>query len=160
MSNQATDLQLVTFELGVERYGVDIMQVKSIEETKEVRPIPNSPPYVEGIFNLRGEIIPVINLHRRFHIKRADLGDQDELLSGFLIIRLTGMHIAIIIDRVSRVLSVSSAEIQPPPQMLTGIGAEYIEGVVNRDDGYLIILDIDRLFNMREIAQLEQMTGR
>ena len=160
MSNQATDLQLVTFELGIERYGVDIMQVKSIEETKEVRPIPNSPPYVEGIFNLRGEIIPVINLHRRFHIKRADLGDQEELLSGFLIIRLTGMHIAIIIDRVSRVLSVSSSEIQPPPQMLTGIGAEYIEGVVNRDDGYLIILDIDRLFNMREIAQLEQMTGR
>lgn len=160
MSNQATDLQLVTFELGIERYGVDIMQVKSIEETKEVRPIPNSPPYVEGIFNLRGEIIPVINLHRRFHIKRADMGDQEELLSGFLIIRLTGMHIAIIIDRVSRVLSVSSSEIQPPPQMLTGIGAEYIEGVVNRDDGYLIILDIDRLFNMREIAQLEQMTGR
>ena len=160
MSNQATDLQLVTFELGIERYGVDIMQVKSIEETKEVRPIPNSPPYVEGIFNLRGEIIPVINLHRRFHIKRADMGEQEELLSGFLIIRLTGMHIAIIIDRVSRVLSVSSSEIQPPPQMLTGIGAEYIEGVVNRDDGYLIILDIDRLFNMREIAQLEQMTGR
>ena len=160
MSNQATDLQLVTFELGIERYGVDIMQVKSIEETKEVRPIPNSPPYVEGIFNLLCEIIPVINLHRRFHIKRADMGDQEELLSGFLIIRLTGMHIAIIIDRVSRVLSVSSSEIQPPPQMLTGIGAEYIEGVVNRDDGYLIILDIDRLFNMREIAQLEQMTGR
>ena len=69
------------------------------------------------------------------------------------------MHIAIIIDRVSRVLSVANTEIQPPPQMLTGIGAEYIEGVVNREGGYLIILDIDRLFNMRELAQLEQMAG-
>ena len=70
------------------------------------------------------------------------------------------LHIAIIIDRVSRVLSVASADIQPPPQMLTGIGAEYIEGVVNREGGYLIILDIDRLFNMRELAQLEQMAAR
>ncbi|MCG8481543.1 MAG: chemotaxis protein CheW [Spirochaetales bacterium] len=150
-------MQLVTFQLGAELYGVDIMQVKSIEETKDVRPIPNSPNYVEGIFNLRGEIIPVINLHRRFHLKRAALNEEDELLRGFLIIRLNGMHIAIIIDKVSRVLTVSHDDIQPPPQMLSGIGAEYIEGVVHREEGYLIILDIDRLFNMRELAALESI---
>lgn len=157
MANQNDALQLVTFQLGAELYGVDIMQVKSIEETKDVRPIPNSPNYVEGIFNLRGEIIPVINLHRRFHLKRAALNEEDELLRGFLIIRLNGMHIAIIIDKVSRVLTVSHDDIQPPPQMLSGIGAEYIEGVVHRDEGYLIILDIDRLFNMRELAALESI---
>ena len=157
MVNQNDALQLVTFQLGAELYGVDIMQVKSIEETKDVRPIPNSPNYVEGIFNLRGEIIPVINLHRRFHLKRAALNEEDELLRGFLIIRLNGMHIAIIIDKVSRVLTVSHDDIQPPPQMLSGIGAEYIEGVVHREEGYLIILDIDRLFNMRELAALESI---
>ncbi len=157
MANQNDALQLVTFQLGAELYGVDIMQVKSIEETKDVRPIPNSPNYVEGIFNLRGEIIPVINLHRRFHLKRAALNEEDELLRGFLIIRLNGMHIAIIIDKVSRVLTVSHDDIQPPPQMLSGIGAEYIEGVVHREEGYLIILDIDRLFNMRELAALESI---
>ncbi|MEX2443370.1 MAG: chemotaxis protein CheW [Alkalispirochaeta sp.] len=159
MATQTDQLQLVTFQLGEELYGIDIMQVKSIEETKEVRPIPNSPNYVEGIFNLRREIIPVINLHRRFHLKRAELAEEDELLSGFLIIRLDGMHVAIIIDKVSRVLTVSSDEIQQPPQMLSGIGAEYIEGVVHRDDGYLIILDIDRLFNLRELATLESFAG-
>ncbi len=155
MATQTDQLQLVTFQLGEELYGIDIMQVKSIEETKEVRPIPNSPNYVEGIFNLRREIIPVINLHRRFHLKPAELAEEDELLSGFLIIRLDGMHVAIIIDKVSRVLTVSGDEIQQPPQMLSGIGAEYIEGVVHRDDGYLIVLDIDRLFNLRELAALE-----
>jgi purine-binding chemotaxis protein CheW len=155
MAIQTEELQLVTFQLGAELYGIDIMQVKSIEETKEVRPIPNSPNYVEGIFNLRGEIIPVINLHRRFHLNRAAVEDGDELLSGFLIIRLDGMHVAIIIDKVSRVLSVKPGEVQQPPQMLSGIGAEYIEGVVHREDGYLIILDIDRLFNLRELAALE-----
>jgi purine-binding chemotaxis protein CheW len=157
MSDQNVNTQLVTFQLGAEYYGIDIMQVKSIEEAKEVRSIPNSPGYVEGIFNLRGEIIPVINLHRRFHLSKADLSEEDELLSGFLIIRLGGMHVAIIIDKVSRVLSVSGNEIQQPPQMISGIGAEYIEGVVHRDEGYLIILDIDRLFNMRELQALESI---
>ncbi len=154
MSDLQDDIQLVTFQLGAEYYGIDIMQVKSIEESKDVRAIPNSPGYVEGIFNLRGEIIPVINLHRRFHLKRADLSEEDQLLSGFLIIRLNGMHVAIIIDKVSRVLTVPAKDIQQPPQMISGIGAEYIEGVVHQDEGYLIILDIDRLFNLRELETL------
>lgn len=157
MAIQTESVQLVTFQLGAEYYGIDIMQVKSIEETKEVRAIPNSPAYVEGIFNLRGEIIPVINLHKRFHLQAAELSEEDTLLSGFLIIRLDGMHVAIIIDKVSRVMSIEPGEIQAPPQMLSGIGAEYIEGVVHRDEGYLIVLDIDRLFNLREIAALESI---
>lgn len=159
MATHNDELQLVTFQLGAEYYGIDIMEVKSIEETKEVRPIPNSPNYVEGIFNLRGEIIPVINLHRRFHLRRAELSEEDELLSGFLIITIDNMHIAIIIDKVSRVLSVDRNEVQPPPQMISGIGAEYIRGVVHREEGYLIILDIDRLFNVRELAHLESIAS-
>lgn len=158
MANQTDELQLVTFQLGAELYGIDIMEVKSIEETKEIRAIPNSPAFVEGIFNLRGEIIPVINLHRRFHLRRADLSEEDKLLSGFLIISIDNMHVAIIIDKVSRVVWVSRNEIQPAPQMISGIGAEYIEGVVHQDNGYLIILDIERLFNVKELAQLESIT--
>ena len=133
------------------------MEVKSIEETKSVRTIPNSPGFVEGIFNLRGEIIPVINLHRRFHLRRADLTEEDKLLSGFLIISIDGMHVAIIIDRVSRVVTVAEDEIQPAPEMISGIGAEYIKGVVQRESGYLIILDIDRLFDVKELAQIESI---
>ena len=158
MAHQDEELQLVTFQLGAELYGVDIMEVKSIEEPKVVRPIPNSPAYVEGIFNLRGEIIPVINLHSRFHLKKAEMAEGDELLSGFLIVRLNGMHVAIIIDRVSRVLSVTHGDVQQPPEMLSGIGAEYIEGVVYRDDGYLILLDIERIFDLRELSVLETIT--
>jgi len=107
------------------------------------------------VFNLRGEIIPVINLHRRFHLRRPEGDENDLLMRGFLIIRINEMHVAIIIDKISRVLSIERSEVQEPPQMLSGIGAEYIEGVVHRDEGYLIVLDIDRLFNMRELAQLE-----
>lgn len=154
------DMQLVTFQLGDEHYGIDIMDVDGIVQVEDVRPIPNAPDYVEGIFNLRGSIIPVINLHRRFHLTRAALSEEDKLLSGFIILNLDDMQLAVVIDRVSRVVPVRSEEIQPPPQMISGIGAEYIHGVVHRDDGYLIILDVARLFSVRELRQLGDVTGR
>lgn len=158
MVNQNDETQLVTFQLGAELYGIDIMEVKSIEETKEVRAIPNSPIFVEGIFNLRGEIIPVINLHKRFHLRKSEMTEEDRLLSGFLIIAIDNMHVAIIIDKISRVVWVAESDIQSAPQMLSGIGAEYIKGVVHQDEGYLIILDIERLFNVKELAQLESIS--
>lgn len=151
------ELQLVTFQLSGERYGIDIMDVEGIVQIEDVRPIPNAPAYVEGIFNLRGDIIPVINLHRRFHLRKLDLSEEDQLLSGFIIVQIDEMHLAIIIDRVLRVVHVGRDSVQPPPQMLTGIGAEYIEGVVKQEEGYLIILDVHRLFDVRELAQIEQI---
>lgn len=157
MSDTAQSLQLVTFQLGDEQYGIDIMDVEGIVKIEDVRPIPNAPAYVEGIFNLRGEIIPVINLHRRFHIKHAELSEEDQLLSGFVIINIDGRHLAVMIDKVSRVVTISSDQIQPPPQVISGIGTEYIQGVVSEEDHYLIILDIDRLFNRKELQQLERI---
>lgn len=148
------DLQLVTFQLCEEQYGVDIMDVDGIVKPEDVRAIPNAPSYVEGIFNLRGAIIPVINLHRRFRIDRARLDEADRLLSGFVIINVNEMQLAVIIDKVSRVVRVSRSEMQPPPQVFSGIGAEYIEGVVTRAEGYLIVLDVEKLFNARELQEI------
>jgi purine-binding chemotaxis protein CheW len=149
--------QLVTFQLGEELYGVNIMDVKEIVRVQDVRAIPNAPFYVEGIFNLRGEIIPIINLHKRFHIKRAFTSEEDELLSGFIIIDIDGMKLGIIIDRVSRVVTVEKEDIQPPPQMLSGIGTEYIQGVVRQEEGYLIILNIRDLFNPKELQKIAEL---
>ncbi|UTC68064.1 MULTISPECIES: chemotaxis protein CheW [unclassified Treponema] len=150
-------LKLVTFQLGEELYGVEIMDVDQIVRVQDVRPIPNAPYYVEGIFNLRSEIIPVISLHKRFHIKKASLDAGDEFLGGFIIIKVENNKIGIIIDRVARVVDVKKEEIQPPPQMIAGIGAEYINGVVRRDPGYLIILDIHRLFNPKELQKITNL---
>jgi purine-binding chemotaxis protein CheW len=145
--------QLVTFELAQDLYGINIMDVKEIVRVQDVRPIPNAPVYVEGIFNLRSEIIPVINLHKRFHLKSA--GDAGA--PGFIIVDLDGMKLGVIIDKVSRVLTVSAGEVQPPPEMLSGIGAEYIHGVVRRESGYLIILDIRSLFNPKELQKISEL---
>ena len=148
-------LQLVTFQLGEELYGVNIMDVKEIVKITAVRPIPNAPYYVEGIFNLRSEIIPVINLHKRFQIKKLEISDEDEELEGgFIILNIDNNKIGIIIDRISRVVSVSIDEIKAPPQMISGIGTEYINGVVRQEDKYLIVLDTRKLFNAKELQKI------
>ncbi len=152
-----TQFQLVTFQLGEELYGVDIMDVKEIVRVQDVRTIPNAPYYVEGIFNLRSEIIPIINLHKRFHLKKATLDEGDEFLGGFIILNIEGNKLGIIIDRIARVVMVQQSTIQPPPQMISGIGAEYISGVVRQDAGYLIMLDIRRLFNPKELQKLASL---
>lgn len=157
MAEKDTQFQLVTFQLGEELYGIDIMDVKEIVRVQDIRPIPNAPSYVEGIFNLRREIIPIINLHRRFHLRKPSLGEDDELLSGFIIIDIDGMKLGVIIDKVARVVTVEGSMIQPPPQMLSGIGAEYIMGVVHQEQGYLIILDIRKLFNPRELQKISEL---
>lgn len=158
MAEGDKQLQLVTFQIGEENYGIDIMKVKEIQKVQDIRTIPNAPSYVEGIFNLRGDIIPVINLHKRFHIKRLALSEEDKLLSGFLILDLGGMQLGVFIDKVSRVVTIELDSIQPPPQMLSGIGAEYIQGVVKEEEGYLIILDIHRLFDPKELQQINKLS--
>lgn len=157
MTDRDTQIQLVTFQISEELYGIDIMDVKEIVRVQDIRPIPNAPGYVEGLFNLRGEIIPIISLHKRFHLKKAQLGDDEELLSGFIIIDLDGMKLGVIIDKVERVVSIDGSAIQPPPQMITGIGSEYIQGVVNREEGYLILLDIRKLFSAKELKKIEEI---
>jgi purine-binding chemotaxis protein CheW len=153
----ADQSQLVTFQLGEELYGINIMDVKEIVRVQAIRAIPNAPVYVEGIFNLRSEIIPIINLHKRFHLKKLLNSEEDELLSGFIIIDIDGMKLGVIIDRVSRVVTVEKEDIQPPPQMLSGIGAEYIQGVVRQEQGYLIILNIRDLFNPKELQKIADL---
>ncbi|NLM00604.1 MAG: chemotaxis protein CheW [Treponema sp.] len=150
-----TQFQLVTFQLGEELYGVNIMDVKEIVKIQPVRPIPQAPYYVEGIFNLRSEIIPVVSLHKRFRLKAMEITeDDDEFQGGFVILNIDGNKIGIIIDKIARVVSVHNDEVKPPPQMLSGIGSEYIHGVIRQETGYLIMLDIRRVFNPKELQKL------
>lgn len=155
MADENTSFQLVTFQLGDELYGVDIMDVKEIVKIQSVRPIPNAPFYVEGIINLRSEVIPIINLHKRFYLKKMS-GDSysAEEEGGFIILDIEGNKIGIIIDRIARVVPVENSEIKPPPQMLSGIGTEYIYGVVRQESNYLIILDTRRLFSAKELQKI------
>ncbi|MBP3608621.1 MAG: chemotaxis protein CheW [Treponema sp.] len=149
-----TQMQLVTFQLGEEIYGVNIMDVKEIVKVCQVRPIPNAPYYVEGIFNLRSEIIPVINLHKRFQIKKLEKLEDEEFEGGFIILNIDNNKFGIIIDKIARVVAINLDDIKAPPQMLSGIGTEYIQGVIRQDDSYLIVLDIRKIFNAKELQKI------
>ena len=150
--------QLVTFQLGEELYGVDIMDVKEIVKIQSVRPIPNAPYYVEGIFNLRREIIPIINLHKRFRLQKAVVDDDTDFEGGFIILNIDNNKIGVIIDRIARVVTVNEGDVKAPPQMLSGIGTEYIQGVIRQESGgYLIMLDIRKLFNAKELQNIIDM---
>ena len=155
MADVEVRFQLVSFQLGEELYGVDIMDVKEVVKIQNVRPIPNAPYYVEGIFNLRGEIIPIISLHKRFHIQSQAKSEDDlEFEGGFLILNIDGNKIGLVIDKIARVVEINSKDMNPPPQMLSGIGTEYIHGVVRQENGYLIILDTRKICNPKELQKI------
>lgn len=149
-----SQFQLVTFHLGEELYGVNIMDVKEIVRLQNVRIIPNAPYYVEGIINLRGAIIPIIDLHKRFKIQATSNKEEIEMDGGFIILNIDGSKIGIIIDKVERVVTVKKEDIKDPPQMLSGIGTEYIEGVIREKNGYLIMLNTRKLFNAKELQKI------
>ena len=153
MATNESQFQLVTFHLGDELYGVNIMDVKEIVKIQPVRFIPNAPYYVEGIINLRGEIIPIIALHKRFNIKSVPKTEDDEIEGGFIILNIDNSKI----DKVARVVSVKAEEVKDPPQMLSGIGTEYIEGVIREENGYLIMLNIRKVFNAKELQKIIEM---
>lgn len=148
-------LSLVTFKIGNELYGINIMEVNEIIKLTEITSIPNAPQFVEGVITLRGQIIPVVDLGKRFNFEKREFTEDEELLRGIIIITVEEMIIGIIIDQVNRVVSINKSQIQPPPQIIAGIGVEYIQGVVQLDDNtLLVILNINKLFSKKELMQL------
>ncbi len=148
------ELSLVTFKICNELYGIDIMEVSEIIRVLDITPIPNAPSFVEGVVNLRGEIIPVVDLVKRFKFKEREFTEEEELLRGIIVVGVEDMTIGVIIGAVNRVLSVPADKLQPPPHMVSGVGAEYIRGVVRLDEALLVVLNINKLFSKQELMQL------
>lgn len=137
---------LVTFRLGSGEYAIDIMQAKEIIKMEKITLIPNAPYFVEGVINLRGNIIPIIDLKKRFNLEESE-GDKN---TGIIIAKIEDVDMGIMIDSVSKVVSMPNSDIQPPPSMLQGIGQRYIKGVGKMEDKLLVVLDLDKLFTNEE----------
>jgi len=141
MQTSSEIYQLVTFNLGNEEYAVDILKVQEINRMVEITSIPNARSYVEGVINLRGKVIPIINLRKRFGLDSKELNSHSRIIVVDI-----GTSIGLIVDSVSEVLRLSSDTVEPPPPMTAGNGsAEYIKGVGKLPDRLLILLDIEKL---------------
>jgi purine-binding chemotaxis protein CheW len=142
-------VQLVSFMLADEEYGVEVLKVREIIRMPTITKMPNVPQHVEGIINLRGKVIPIISMRRRFGLIENENSGQTRII----IMDVTGNLTGFIVDSVSEVIRIHSSEIQPPPSMVLsgGIGQEFITGVFNHAERLLIIMDIDRMFSDDEL---------
>lgn len=152
-------LQLVIFQLGVEEFGVEIMQVQEIIRMPDITRIPQSPEYVEGVINLRGKIIVVINLDTRFGLEFKELDDN----SRIIIVEVGDSVVGMIVDSVSEVLRLPAANVEPAPEIIKAkIHADYLKGVGKLDDRLLILLDLEKVLTeeeMTHVSSIGEMQG-
>ncbi|MHC1698293.1 MAG: chemotaxis protein CheW [Geobacteraceae bacterium] len=145
--SKAEIIQLVSFNLDREEYGVYVLKVREIIRITNVTRVPNTPYYVEGVINLRGKVIPIISLRKKFSLPEVENDKQTRII----VMDVDGDLMGFIVDSVSEVIRITSSEIQPPPIVVNGgVGQEYLSGVINRSDRLLVLLDLERVFSQAE----------
>lgn len=147
------ELQLVVFKLGKEEYGVEIMQVQEISPYQKPTKVPNSPDVVEGIVNLRGDVIPVVSLKKKFHLEDTEITE----LTRLIVINNGDRRTGFVVDDASEVITVSDKDIEEAPPMVVGTDKKYIQGVGKVDNRILIILNLHMLLTEEEEHQLKNI---
>ena len=150
-------MQLVGFEVGKEIFGVDILMVREIIRSAPITAVPNSPEFVEGVINLRGDIIPVIDLRKRLNLFTEEMQKKNWIL----ILDIEGSVTGFVVDRVDEVLKIDESTIEPAPEIvLAGLESQYIRGVVEvAGKRLMILLNFDSILLANEIKQLKESTA-
>jgi len=143
--------QLVVFQLGAELYGVDIARVHEIIRLQSITRVPRAPSFVEGVINLRGKVIPVVDLRRRFGLPTS----EHTRATRTVVVEIGDQVVGIIVDSVSEVLRVSTSTIEPPSPVVAGIDSEYLHGIAKLPERLVILLDLDRVLAREERRAIE-----
>ena len=152
-NNESNELlQLVSFKIGKEEYGIDILNVQEINKMTTITKVPNAPEFVEGVINLRGRVIPVIDLRARLNLARKE-HDKD---TRIIIVDIYQNTAGFIVDAVSEVLRIPARITEAPPAIVTGIDSEFIKSVGKLEDRLVILIDLEKiLFHSEKIALQE-----
>lgn len=134
--------QSILFKMGSEYYGLSIALVREIIKPLPVTRFPKSPPYVEGVIDLRGRILPIINLRKMFDLE--PLAETDD--TRFVDLQLEGLNIGIIVDAVSEVMNIPQQLIEPAPPIIAGVEGKYLQGIARMNDKLIMLLDVDEIF--------------
>lgn len=143
-------LQLVSFVIGSEEFGVDILKVQEIIRVIGITKVPNTLSYIEGVINLRGRVIPIVNLRTRVGLEKKDF-DKD---TRIIVVELEDKTIGFMVDSVKEVIRINQNITEPPPEIVTGINTTYITSVAKLDDRLLILIDLERIISEKEKAEL------
>lgn len=134
--------QQILFKMGNEYYGLSISLVREIIKPLPITRFPKSPLYVEGVIDLRGRILPIINLRKMFDLEPMEETDD----TRFVDLQMDGLNIGIIVDAVSEVLNISQSLIEPAPPIIAGVEGKYLQGIARMNDKLIMLLDVDEIF--------------
>ena len=139
---QAVELiQLVSFRLGQEEFGVEILKVQEINRMVEITKVPQAPHYCEGVINLRGKVIPVINLRKKFGLEELEWDRSTRIL----VCDVDGNVVGVIVDSVEEVIKIPRSTIEPAPEIVSSVDSEYIEGIAKLEKNLLIFLNVGKV---------------
>lgn len=146
------DKQYVVFDLGGEHYGVDIAAVEGIIKLQLITSVPHAPAFIEGVTNLRGKVLPVVDLRRRFNLPAGATSKETRIV----VVEMNGATVGMIVDGVSEVLQVSDEAVEPPSPIVMTIDSAFIRGIAKVDERLIILLDLSQVLSGQEQATLER----
>jgi purine-binding chemotaxis protein CheW len=145
--------QCVTFRMEGEQYGINVMQVQEVLRVSEIAPVPGAPHYVLGIINLRGNVVTVIDTRKRFALPQHEIDDR----SRIIIIEVDGQVVGLLVDQVAEVAYMRSSQIESAPDVGNDESSKYIQGVVTREEGLLILVDVNKLLSKDEWQEMAEL---
>ena len=147
--------KIVTFRLGDDLFAATVQSVERVLRYQRARPLPDVPPWVDGVIEYRSQVIPQIDLRRRFELPSAATGPTTRVL----VLNAAGGWIAVVVDAVLEVSAYEPAELSTPPALFRGLAGEYLKGLVRRGERLIVLLDVDRLLTATERLRLDQATA-
>jgi purine-binding chemotaxis protein CheW len=139
-------VQLVTFQVGGEEFGLDVFAVHEILRWQAVTPVPRAPAFVEGVLDVRGAVVPVVDLRRRFEV--PDVAYTDE--TRIVLVDFSGERLGLVVDSVTEVLRAPETSVSAPPAYIRGLAAEFMRGIVRHEGRLIILMDLDRILTSEE----------
>ncbi len=154
--NISNSIQVVSFTVGKEDYGVHIGQVQEIIRMTNITHLPQTESYVKGVINLRGNIIPIIDMRTKFNMDSLDYSE----LTRVIVVNMSDKLVGMVVDSVARVLELPEKEIEEAPEIIHGLSREYIDGIGKLDEKMIIILKVDKVLSAEEIASLSKQAEK
>jgi purine-binding chemotaxis protein CheW len=139
-------VQLVTFQVGGEEFGLDVFSVHEILRWQPVTPVPRAPAFVEGVLDVRGSVVPVVDLRRRFEVAGFEYGEETRIV----LVDYAGERLGLVVDSVTEVLRAPETAISAPPAYIRGLAAEFMRGIVRHNGRLIILMDLDRILSSEE----------
>ncbi|WP_110112811.1 chemotaxis protein CheW [Bacillus sp. CGMCC 1.16541] len=147
------EMKTIIFQLQDEEYGIPVNQVKSIEKLQHITRVPRTVPFVKGVINLRGVVTPIIDLRSRFGLTSVDYTENTRII----IVSIDDIEVGLIVDAANDVVDIKEGDIEPPPEVVDGIGIDYLNGVIKIDKRLLILLNLQKVLNVHKEAETKKV---